>query len=157
MTIKWQEVYNTAMIEHIHTTIRMKSHLVISQHGRGSDNETCNCQIHPSNQTAGCAKKLDWGHTLDSNDLLKSANAGSHQTVLRMWRYTQWSLHWHVLLPWLCLCKLGYQVLKKQLSQQLWLSGHQRECQKQFLTLGCSWLIFYLFDLKLTSLPHILI
>lgn len=58
---------------------------------------------------------------------------------------------------WLCVFKLGYQVLQKQLSQQLWFSGLQRERQKQFLTLGCSWLIFYLFDLKLTSLPHILI
>lgn len=46
---------------------------------------------------------------------------------------------------------------KKQLSQQLWLSGHQRECQEQFLTLGCSWLIFYLFDLELTFFTHILI
>lgn len=46
---------------------------------------------------------------------------------------------------------------KKALSQQLWLGGHQRDCQKQFLTCECSWLIFHLFDLKLTSLRHIVI
>lgn len=56
---------------------------------------------------------------------------------------------------WLCVFKLGYQEQQKHHSQQLWLSGLQRECQQQFLTLGCSWLIFYLFDFRLNLLHHI--
>lgn len=120
ITIKWKNSSTTCMFTQC-TTCQFQT----KWHGQGSDNETHNCQIHPSSQTTGlfCVRHstedmqqttviVFWStHSITSN----TGNA-----------YTQYFLHWQVLLPWLCLCKLGYQVLKTTPSAALTQQASKR-------------------------------
>lgn len=93
--------------------------------------------IHQIRQQVAVAPR---GHIIDNSNLFKSAPTISHQTVLEM-----------------CFPKLGYEVLKKNSSLSSDSAGIKESANSICITLGCSCLILYLFDLKLTSLPHILI
>lgn len=109
--------------------------------------------IHQIRQRA--SKMLTRVH-VDNTGILKwsfeiAIQTASHQTAPWTWKYTQLTSSPSLTLP----LQTGLSRPEKELSQQLWLNGHQRKCQKQFLTLGCSQWIFYLFDLKLTHLLHI--
>lgn len=155
MYCKSQERHSTQCTTTYTQRNTWRGHLVIWDGQHWENEAQCVCQIHPSNQTAGFKnankgarrqhkrfEMIFWNHYIQT---------ASHQTAPWMWKYTQLTSSPSLTLP----LQTGLSRPEKELSQQLWLSGHQRKCQKQFLTLGSSQWIFYLFDLKLTHLLHI--